>query len=194
MQSTLVLNASYEPLGVVPSQRAINLILAEKAMSIDDSEHVIHGATMSINVPYVIRMNYFIRKTHITKDVPFSRRGVLVRDNFRCAYCGKRNTDNMTIDHIIPKSKGGRHSWDNCVTSCLKCNGHKKDNTLAESGLTLRIKPTVPNVYSGILLRVLNYPPAFEAWSNYVFMYSPDLKEYFKAQGMVHKDIEHIFS
>ena len=189
MQSTLVLNASYEPLGVVNSQRAINLILAEKAMSVDDSEQIIHGSRLSINVPYVIRMNYFIKKSHNTKDVPFSRRGVLVRDNYRCAYCGKRNTDNITIDHIVPRSKGGQHSWENCVASCLKCNSHKKDSTLSESGLILRFKPSTPNMYSSLLLRVMHHPPAFKAWSNYVFMYAPTLKGYFQMQEVNNPEI-----
>lgn len=192
MQSTLVLNASYEPLSVVSSARAISLILANKAMSVDDSDTKWRSSRAEISVPYVIRMNYFIKRNHVSKEVPFSRHGVLVRDNYRCAYCGKRNTSEMTIDHIIPKSKGGQHSWENCVTSCLKCNSHKKDHTLAQSGLKLRIKPTMPNVYSSFLLRVIHHPPAFQAWSNYVFMYSPDLKERFKNTDSVNYSIEHL--
>lgn len=192
MQSTLVLNASYEPLSVVSSSRAINLILANKAMSVDDSETIWRSTKNEINVPYVIRMNYFIKRSKSPREVPFSRHGVLVRDNYRCGYCGKRNTDNMTIDHIIPKSKGGQHSWENCVTSCLKCNAHKKDSTLAQSGLKLRIKPIMPNVYSSFLLKVINHPPAFQAWSSYVFMYSPDLKEHFKNTDSINYNIAHL--
>lgn len=192
MQSTLVLNASYEPLSIVNAGRAINLILSEKAMSVDDSETMWRSAKDEIAVPYVIRMNYFIKRTNNLKEVPFSRHGVLVRDNYRCAYCGKRNTDSMTIDHIIPKSKGGKHSWDNCVASCLKCNAHKKDMTLAASGLKLRIKPTMPNIYSSFLMRVINQPQAFQSWSNYVFMYSPELKERFKTTDSINYNIAHL--
>ena len=194
MQSTLVLNASYEPLGIVSSSRAINLILSEKAMSVDDSQTVWHYSNGEVTVPYVIRMNYFIKKNYNSKEVPFTRKGVLVRDNYRCAYCGKRNTDEMTIDHIIPRSKGGKHSWDNCVTSCLKCNAHKKDSPLHESGLKLRIKPIAPSLYSAFLLRVINQPVAFESWSNYIFMYSPDLKEDFKTNESINHHIAHLLN
>lgn len=194
MKSTLILNASYEPLGIVQARRAVNLILAEKAVSIDDSLTMCSSTSNAIPIPYVIKMNYFIKKVHATKEVPFSRKGVLVRDNYRCAYCGKRSVEKMTVDHIIPRSRGGKHSWDNCVASCLKCNGYKKDHLLHEIDMKIMTKPTVPSLYSGMLLKAINYPQVFESWSNYVFMYSPDLKRYFVENKFVHKKIEHIFA
>lgn len=161
-------------MNIVSSQRAINLILAGKALSIDDSEHVMRGSTTTMNIPYVIRMNYFIKKATQFKDVPFSRKGVMVRDNYRCAYCGKTAT---TIDHIVPKSKGGLNSYENCVACCFKCNSSKGHKNLYETEHKLLIKPSKPNLYSSFLLRAVHQEDVYKSWSSYIFMYAPDLEQ-----------------
>lgn len=163
-------------MNIVSSYRAINLILAGKALSVDDSEHTLRSENSTLQVPYVIRMNYFIKKATQFKDVPFSRKGVFVRDNYKCAFCGKHAD---TIDHIIPKSKGGLNTYENCVACCFKCNSSKANKHLSETTHKLLIKPTKPNLYSSFLLRSLHEKELYNSWSNYIFMYDPELEDHF---------------
>lgn len=164
-------------MNIVSSYRAINLILAGKAVSLDDSEHVVRGNQMEIKTPYVIKMNYFIKKATQFKEVPFSRKGVFVRDNYKCAFCGKHAD---TIDHIVPKSKGGLNTYENCVACCFRCNSSKANKHLSETNHKLLIKPTKPNLYSSFLLRSLDEESVYKSWSSYIFMYEPELESHFK--------------
>jgi 5-methylcytosine-specific restriction endonuclease McrA len=163
-------------MGIVSGQRGVTLLIQNKAISIDDSSHVIRSMDFEIPVPYVIKLNYYVKTPPLHTTVPFSRRGILVRDNHKCAYCGKPAT---TIDHIVPKSKGGNNSYENCVASCLKCNGQKSNLTLHESGLVLRHEPYQPSVFTNILFKAMNDDALFASWSSYVFMYQPSLKDSF---------------
>ena len=111
MEHTLVLNATYEPLGVVPDRRALLLVLASKAVTIEAYARLVHSASEAVEVPAVIRLNRFVRVPH-RAGVPLTRRAVFARDGGRCAYCGAAAA---SIDHVVPKSRGGRHTWDNVV-------------------------------------------------------------------------------
>ncbi|MEY4451653.1 MAG: hypothetical protein RLZZ380_774 [Actinomycetota bacterium] len=138
---TLVLNAGYEPLGVVSFKRALILVLNEKATVLAGSEeHLIHSARSALALPSVILLSRYVR-VPTARKIPVTRRGVLRRDSWRCAYCAKPAN---TIDHVQPKSKGGADSWENLVACCLKCNNAKGDKTLSEIGWTLGFQPKMP--------------------------------------------------
>lgn len=138
---TLVLNAGYEPLAVVTFRRALILVLAGKASVIAEGDEPVVSPREILGRPSVILLNRYIRLPY-NKSAPVSRRGVLRRDEHRCAYCGKAAT---TVDHVQPKSRGGAESWENLVACCLRCNNAKSDRTLAEMGWKLRATPQPPH-------------------------------------------------
>ncbi len=138
---TLVLNAGYEPLAVVSFKRAIVLVMNQKAAVVAaDETDIIHSSTDEWARPSVIILKNYVRIPG--RQVPVSRRGVLRRDAMRCGYCGGHAT---TIDHIQPRSRGGKDSWENLVACCLRCNNIKGDRTPAEMGWRLRIQPKAPH-------------------------------------------------
>lgn len=138
---TLVLNAGYEPLGVVSFKRALILVLNEKATILAGSaDKRVHSARKSLALPSVILLSRYVR-VPTARKIPVTRRGVLRRDSWRCAYCHKGAN---TVDHVQPKSKGGGDSWENLVACCLKCNNDKGDKTLKEIGWNLDFSPKMP--------------------------------------------------
>ena len=139
---TLVLNAGYEPLGVVSFKRALILVLNQKATVLaGDAEQLVHSARGSYALPRVILLSRYVRVPHARK-VPLSRRGVLRRDGNQCAYCQRAAN---TIDHVQPKSRGGQDTWENLVACCLRCNNIKGDKTLQELGWELSVAPRMPS-------------------------------------------------
>jgi 5-methylcytosine-specific restriction endonuclease McrA len=137
---TLVLNAGYEPLAVVSFRRAIVLVLAGKATVLADGGDPVVGGTLTLPRPSVILLGRYVRAPH-GRAVPVSRRGVLRRDAHRCAYCGGHAT---TVDHVMPRSRGGQDSWANLVACCVRCNNVKGDRTPEEKGWALRWRPYAP--------------------------------------------------
>ena len=137
MSRTLVLNATYEPLGVVANRRALILVLNSRATSVEDSEEVLHHAHGSLALPSVIKLNKFVRIPY-RHSVPLSRRAIFARDGGRCVYCGATAT---SIDHVIPRSRGGEHVWENVVSACHRCNHIKADKNLKDLGWRLRSLP-----------------------------------------------------
>ncbi|WP_423922698.1 HNH endonuclease [Frigoribacterium sp. 2-23] len=139
---TLVLNAGFEPLAVVSFRRALVLVMTQKATVVSaDAEHPVMGATFSYDRPSVIVLTRYVRIPH-SREIPVSRRGVLRRDAHHCAYCGKSAS---TIDHVLPRSRGGADSWENLVACCLRCNNVKSDKTPHEMGWSLRFQPKAPH-------------------------------------------------
>jgi 5-methylcytosine-specific restriction endonuclease McrA len=139
---TLVLNAGYEPLAVVSFKRALALVMNAKATVVEvDAEHPVWSVDTVFDRPSVILLTRYVHLPH-GRAVPVSRRGVLRRDGHRCAYCGKSAT---TIDHVLPKSRGGADSWDNLVACCLRCNNVKGDRTASEMGWSMRSTPRMPH-------------------------------------------------
>ncbi len=139
----LLLNATYEPLTALPLRRAVVLVMCGKADVVhgDPAGLTLHAATTSLPVPSVIRLSTYVRVPY-RAQVPLTRAGLMHRDRYRCAYCGGRAD---TIDHVIPRSRGGPHSWQNCVACCAKCNHRKADKLLSELGWHLRVVPTAPH-------------------------------------------------
>lgn len=138
---TLVLNAGYEPLAVVSFKRALVLVMNDKATVIEHVEGApVWAARGSYDRPAVIILSRYVRVPTARRS-PVTRRGVLRRDDQRCGYCGKSAT---TIDHILPRSRGGADSWENLVACCLRCNNIKSDRTPAEMGWELKVTPRPP--------------------------------------------------
>jgi len=138
---TLVLNAGYEPLSVVSYRRAMVLVMNGRATTLEhDQSHPVRTIMGEFERPTVIVLNRYVRLPH-GRSVPVSRRGVLRRDSHRCGYCGAHAS---TIDHVVPRSRGGQDSWENLVACCLKCNNIKGDRTPQEMGWSLRTAPKTP--------------------------------------------------
>ncbi len=158
---TLVLNAGYEPLAVVSFKRALVLVMNEKATILArDSEHPVFGSSGAWDRPSVIVLRRYVR-VPTGRAVPVSRRGVLRRDGNRCGYCGASAT---TIDHVLPKSRGGKDTWENLIACCLRCNNVKGDRTPQEMGWTLRSKPRPPHGSHWLVRGVERAQPAWEEY------------------------------
>lgn len=138
----LLLNASYEALTAVTARRAVVMLLCGKADVVHDHpvEHLIRSSTQAVRVPSVIRLREYIRIPY-RAQVPMTRASLMHRDGGRCAYCRSRAD---TIDHVVPRSRGGGHNWENCVACCAKCNHLKADKLLSELGWRLRVQPVAP--------------------------------------------------
>lgn len=137
----LVLNKAYEPLDICNVKRAIVLIFLEKAESVVPMGKALRSVTDEFPVPSVIRVKKYI--SPIRDAVVLNKKNIFRRDNHTCQYCGIKNSE-LTIDHIIPKVKGGKDNWENLVTACHKCNNKKGDQDLEKSGLVLLKKPRKP--------------------------------------------------
>jgi len=136
----LVLNATFEPLGIVSSRRALLLVLATRAELLHATEGIFHSERSSFPEPSVVRLARYVRVPH-DRTVAVNRRTVFARDGHRCQYCG---SPAESIDHVLPRSRGGLHSWDNVVAACRRCNTRKEDRLPHEAGLVLRTAPMAP--------------------------------------------------
>ena len=146
--AALVLNATYEPLCVVPGRRAVVLLLTAKAVAVADGDAVLHAASRAVPVPSVVRLTRFVRVPY-RATVPLTRKAVFARDGGRCVYCGAIAT---SLDHVVPRSRGGAHTWENVVSACGRCNHVKADRGVAELGWRMRRTPSAP---SGAAWRVV---------------------------------------
>ncbi|MET9229031.1 HNH endonuclease [Lentzea sp. NPDC003310] len=141
-RKVLLLNATFEPLTALSLRRAVVLVVCGKAEVVhgDASGLVLHSSKSEVLVPSVIRLSSYVRVPYRGR-VPMTRAGLMHRDRYRCAYCGGRAE---TIDHVVPRSRGGPHTWTNCVACCAKCNHRKADKLLSELGWRLRVVPAAP--------------------------------------------------
>lgn len=146
MARVLVLNASYEPLSVVTTRRAVVLVLSQKATVVVPKDELWNSEKSSLQVPSIVRLTRFV-KVPYRRAVPVTRRAVFGRDGHRCQYCGDTAE---SIDHVVPRSKGGGHSWENVVACCRNCNIRKGDRSLRDTGFRLRKKPAPPRRYAWI--------------------------------------------
>ena len=140
LAKALVLNTTYEPLSIVTSRRAVVLVISDKADVVEAQETMWHAERMSIQVPSVVKLRRFVRVPYLRR-VPLTRTAVFARDGHRCQYCGRVAE---CLDHVIPRSKGGTHTWENIVASCRPCNVRKADHFLPETSMRLTRKPQVP--------------------------------------------------
>lgn len=143
-----MLNSTFEPLCVVPARRAVVLVLRNKAETVRANGAVFRSEKLTVQVPSVLRLKYFVKVPYRARAT-LSRRAVLVRDSFECQYCGLRAEN---VDHVIPRSRGGTHTWENVVACCRRCNSKKENRLPREAGLHLREMPRAP--HGNLLLRV----------------------------------------
>ncbi|WP_145265031.1 HNH endonuclease [Calycomorphotria hydatis] len=180
-QPTLVLNRNWQPVGVASVARSLVMLFNETARVVDptdyqlyswedwarlepeDGEPVVKTVRFEIRVPEVITLTKYDRLHRRT--VPFTRRNLFRRDQFTCQYCGaKPGSTELTIDHVLPKSKGGKTSWENCVLACVRCNHRKADRMPGEHGFKLHHKPKQPNwnpIYAARNVRI-------ESWDRFL--------------------------
>lgn len=150
--NVLLLNASYEPLQMISVRRAVNLLLAEKVQAVEGVASRLRSVNRVVEVPSVVRLTYYVNVPRI--GVTWSRRAVLERDGWECIYCGDKpgvkhngrylSKQDFTIDHLIPKSRGGGNTWGNTACACSPCNNRKADRTPHEAGMKLRFEPKTP--------------------------------------------------
>lgn len=156
-----MLNATYEPLCVVSARRAVVLVLKDKAAILEHDSEAFHSERTVVPVPSVIRLINFVSVPYRSR-VPLSRRAVFARDEYRCQYCGA-SAENL--DHVLPRSRGGLHTWENVVASCRPCNAHKEDRRPQEAGLRLRKVPVPPSADLWLLATAGSVDPI---WARYL--------------------------
>ncbi|MGA1362086.1 MAG: HNH endonuclease [Ilumatobacteraceae bacterium] len=161
MRSALVLNATYEPLGVVPARRAVCLVLCDKADIVEDDGSVVRSERLAVAAPLVIKLRYVV-KVPFNRSTAMSRRAIFARDEHRCGYCGGPAD---SIDHVMPRSRGGLNVWENVIAACRPCNLTKRDRTPEEAGMRLSKKPRAPRELSWIVFSVPRVP---EEWKPYL--------------------------
>ena len=178
---TLILNRNWQPVNVATVARALVLLWNESARVVDPADYqlytwedwarlkpradeaFIRGVRLRLRVPEVVALTEYDRLpvAHVT----FSRRNIFKRDHYTCQYCGAQpGSEELTLDHVVPRSQGGVSSWENCVLACVACNKHKADRTLAQAKMKLRkppLRPTWKPLYA-------EYPVRIASWSKFV--------------------------
>ena len=163
MVSTLLLNASFEPMKVIPWERAVTLIVLGKAEMVEAYDVVVRGMSLSLDMPSVIRLCRYARGRR--KGVKFSRMNVYRRDEFTCQYCGARpGVADLTFDHVLPRAQGGKTEWTNIVAACMRCNALKADRTPEQAGLRLQ-RPVARPAY---MPAVSPSDAMHESWREYL--------------------------
>lgn len=158
--AALVLNASFEPLCLVSRQRAVVLILDEKAEIVSASDEEVRSLHVQVRAPLVVRLLHYV-KVPFKKRAKLNKRSVLARDGGKCGYCLKKAE---SIDHIVPRALGGTHEWLNVIASCLKCNNKKGHKLFSELGWTLKITPTVPHATFWLIVKGGNVEKEWEPY------------------------------
>jgi 5-methylcytosine-specific restriction endonuclease McrA len=163
--AVLLLNASYEPLRVITLRRAIGLIVAGKAEVLAEGEGEVRSVSLALPVPAVVRLRYMVR-VPFRASVPLSRPAVLTRDARRCqfAHCDRSAS---TVDHVVPRSRGGVHEWTNVVAACPRCNARKGDRLLVELGWSLKRRPVAPRG-PVVLLTAAGLADPHPAWGEWL--------------------------
>ena len=163
----LVLNATYEPIHVTGTKRALVLVLKGVAAMEEQGRNRVRSMRLTLPVPSVIRLTEYRRIPRQTRAI--SRKNILLRDHSTCQFCGRQlPPSELTLDHVVPRSRGGKSSWENLVACCHRCNNRKGSRTPEQAGLTLLRKPRPYNLHtSRHLIRMLGQ--AQEAWRKYLY-------------------------
>jgi len=162
MPRALVLNATYEPLSVIPIRRAVVLVLHERADVVESNGHIFHSEHLTLAAPTVVKLRRFV-KVRLDRRVPLNRRSIFMRDDFACQYC---DGPAENVDHVVPRSQGGSHVWDNVVAACRRCNTKKGGRTPEQAGLTLLRNPHVPSRQGWVVLATGARPDP--TWAQYL--------------------------
>ncbi len=160
----LVLNQNYEPMSVCSARRAIGLLFLEKAEMIERNHEIVHSVSQAIPLPSIVRLS---RLVHVPrKRILLNRRNIIKRDNHRCQYCGSMDGP-VTVDHIIPRDRGGCDTWENLACACVECNSKKRNRTPREAGMKLLKQPRKPG-YLFFIQHLVGIPD--ERWKPYLFI------------------------
>ncbi len=162
----LVLNANFEPINVCNPRRAISLVLSGKADLVLNGRGVIHTVSRTYPEPSIIRLEKMVRRPR--PHVRLTKREILRRDNYICQYCGQPSA-HLTVDHVMPRFRGGQYSWENLVTACPQCNRRKGGRTIQEARMMLRRHPFEPQptaryLYSRHLRDYVEWNKYLEGW------------------------------
>jgi 5-methylcytosine-specific restriction endonuclease McrA len=167
MANTLVLTAGYEPIKVVSWQRAITLLTLGKVEVLEEYDHDIRSQTLVFKMPAVVRLLRVFRRHK--QRVKFSRVNIYARDKYRCQYCGEKlPIAELTYDHVLPRARGGKTTWENIVAACTPCNARKGSRTPDEAGMRLITQPVRPTWVPAMTLRLSRHT-APEAWRDYLY-------------------------
>ena len=158
MARSLVLNVTEQPLAVVPARRAVVLVIKEKAILVHANGEIFRSANLSIPAPTIVRLRYLVHVPY-RATATLTRRAVFARDGWQCQYCGAQAEN---VDHVIPRSRGGPHTWENVVAACRRCNSRKENRLAHEAGLVLRTKPFAPR--DGLRLSLGRVEPEWEKY------------------------------
>jgi len=161
----LVLNQNFEPLNVTNLRRAIALIVLEKAEPLETNGRVLHSEHEALVAPSVVRLRHYVRRP--VPELRLTRASVFARDGHTCLYCG-RHGGGLTIDHVIPRARGGAYDWTNLVTCCLKCNNKKGNRTPQEAGMRLLARPLRPRYTPYISLPKFLEAYRADRWTKYL--------------------------
>lgn len=160
----LVLNASYEPINICSARRALKLVFKGAAVVEQGSAFTVHTSKINIPVPSVVRLQQYKRMPRQNRSV--SRKGIILRDGSTCQYCRKQlPSKDLTMDHVIPRSRAGESTWENLVACCFSCNNRKGNRTPAEAGLTLMKTPRQIGIHAKHRLLAGDQ----KAWEKYLF-------------------------
>lgn len=165
--AVLVLNYTFEPLHFTNAKRAVTLCLSGKAEAVEASPRVVRSPSIAFQLPAVIRLAMYIRRPFLER-VAFNKKNILRRDGHACQYCGRRG-ERLTVDHIVPRSRGGETTWTNVVAACLRCNLKKGNRTLKEAAMTLIREPAHPRFLFS--MHLLHHPHArsfADSWRKYL--------------------------
>jgi 5-methylcytosine-specific restriction endonuclease McrA len=162
----LILNQNYEPMSIVNVRKAIVLLYLGKAELIESNETLrVHSVSMTMPFPSILRLGVYVRVPY--KKIILSRKNILRRDSHKCQYCGRSDLT-LTVDHVLPVSRGGEDTWENLVCACVNCNNKKGDRTPDEALLPLRRTPMRPNHVTFIRHFVGSVD---DRWKPYLFMH-----------------------
>ncbi len=161
----LVLNQSYEPLNICKVRRAVVLLYQNKAEMLENGSGFIHSAAFEFPVPSVIRLAYLTKRPP-RSERKLTRLEVFKRDDYACQYCGKESR-HLTLDHVIPRYRGGQHTWENVVSACVPCNRRKASRTPQEAGMRLVHQPCQPR-HNGLFYIPVKYPHIRAEWQKYL--------------------------
>lgn len=170
MHNTLLLSMGYEPIASISWQRAITLLTLGKVEVIEEYDTELRSRTWVVKMPAVVRLVKSFR--HHKKKVKFSRTNILARDNWKCQYCStKLSTEDVTYDHVVSKSRGGKTCWENIVACCQDCNAKKANKTPREADMKLRKQPVMPKWVP--VLTITQSPGSVpEQWASYLYWMS----------------------
>jgi len=163
----LVLNASYEPINICTERRAVVMIFKGVARMEEHNGHLLHSSKLTMHAPSVIRLAEYRHIPHERRSL--SRKNILLRDQFTCQYCGKVfQPSDLTLDHIVPRSRGGNSTWENLVACCKRCNHKKGSHSPEDAGMTLLKKPRAFSMHvSRQIMRYLGQRD--ETWRKYLY-------------------------